>query len=159
MKEYLKVIFETEEKDYFTVWQTDLNSGFYKEGDHIACFRDEGVFDAYAAAKGIRIKETLVFDLASLMSFAGGLTDEFDPSVLLNFWNIASDLAFTLGVSFLGDDDNESLSEIYDTLFFLTGTDEDERDEMPALSDDDIADLRSVVADGCKIIVTNLAAV
>ena len=37
MKEYLKVIFETEEKDYFCIWQTDLNSGFYKDGDHVAC--------------------------------------------------------------------------------------------------------------------------
>lgn len=158
MKEYLKVIFETEEKDYFCIWQTDLNSGFYKDGDHVACFRDEGVFDAYAAAKGIRLKETVVFDLASLMSFAGGLTDEFDPSTLLNFWNISSDLAFTLGVSFLGDDDNEALSEIYDTLFFLTSADEPEC-EMPSLSPDDIADLRSVIADGCKLIVTNLTAV
>lgn len=158
MKEYLKVIFETEEKDYFTIWQTDINSGFFKDGDHVACFRDEGVFDAYAAAKGIRLKETLTFDLALLMSFAGGLTDEFDPALLLNFWNVSSDLAFTLGVSFLGDDDNESLSEIYDTLFFLTGTEEKEG-EMPALSGDDIADLRSVIADGCKLIVTNLQAV
>lgn len=158
MKEYLKVIFETEEKDYFCIWQTDLNSGFYKDGDHVACFRDEGVFDAYAAAKGIRLKETVMFDLASLMSFAGGLTDEFDPSTLLNFWNISSDLAFTLGVSFLGDDDNEALSEIYDTLFFLTSADEPEG-EMPSLSPDDIADLRSVIADGCKLIVTNLTAV
>ena len=115
------------------------------------------MLDAYAAAKGIRLKETVVFDLASLMSFAGGLTDEFDPSTLLNFWNISSDLAFTLGVSFLGDDDNEALSEIYDTLFFLTSSEPE--GEMPSLSPDDIADLRSVIADGCKLIVTNLTAV
>lgn len=158
MTEYLKVIFETAEKDYFCIWQTDLNSGFYKDGDHVACFRDEDVFDAYAAAKGLKIKETMLFDLAELMEFAAG-GGMISASVLLNFWNISSDLAFTLGASFLGDDDNETLSEIYDTLFFLTSTDEDTDDEEDkTLSEDDESDLREVVADGCRLIVTELNA-
>lgn len=157
MTEYLKVIFETAEKDYFCIWQTDLNSGFYKDGDHVACFRDEDVFDAYAAAKGLKIKETMLFDLAELMEFAAG-GGMISASVLLNFWNISSDLAFTLGASFLGDDDNETLSEIYDTLFFLTSTDEDADEEDKTLSEDDESDLREVVADGCRLIVTELNA-
>lgn len=157
MTEYLKVIFETAEKDYFCIWQTDLSSGFYKDGDHVACFRDEDVFDAYAAAKGLKIKETMLFDLAELMEFAAG-GGMISASVLLNFWNISSDLAFTLGASFLGDDDNETLSEIYDTLFFLTSTDEDADEEDKTLSEDDESDLREVVADGCRLIVTELNA-
>lgn len=158
MKENIKIIFETDEKDYFCIWQTDLNSGFYKDGDHIACFRLEDVFDAYCSAKSITFSETMVFDLAELMSFAKGSTKDFNPSELLNFWNISSDLAFTLGVSFLGDDDNETLSEIYDTLFFITSTDDDGKTEKE-LSSDDIDDLREVIADGCRLIVTNLKAV
>ncbi len=158
MTEYLKVLFETAEKDYFCIWQTDLNSGFYKDGDHVACFRDEDVFDAYAAAKGLKIKETMLFDLAELMEFAAG-GDMPSASVLLNFWNISSDLAFTLGASFLGDDDNETLSEVYDTLFFLTSTEEEAAGEDDkTLSEDDLSDLREVVADGCRLIVTELNA-
>ncbi len=160
MKEYCKVIFETEEKDYFCVWFSDINSGFLKEQDHVACFRDEDVFDKFTAAKGIKIKETMIFDLSSLLSFALGNGDEIDASMLLNFWNICSDLAFTLNLSFLGDDDNETLSEIYDTLFFIQTADDDEEDsEDTSLTEDDLSDLREVIADGCKMIVANLNAI
>ncbi len=159
MKEYCKVIFETEEKDYFCVWFSDINSGFLKEQDHIACFRDEDVFDKFTAAKGISIKETMIFDLTSLLSFALGSEDDFDASALLNFWNICSDLAFSLNLSFLGDDDNETLSEIYDTLFFIQTADEGEDEEDTTLTEDDLSDLREVIADGCKMIIANLNAI
>lgn len=159
MKEYLKVIFETEEKDYFCIWQTDLNSGFVKDSDHVACFRDEEVFDAYCSAKGLKIKETLVFSLVDLMSFASGMSSDYNPSLLLNFWNICSDLAFTLGVAFLGDDDNDALSEIYDTLFFMSSSEPDENKTKETLTKDDISDLREVISDGCKLIVSNLNAI
>lgn len=159
MKEYLKVIFETEEKDYFCIWQTDLNSGFVKDSDHVACFRDEEVFDAYCSAKGLKIKETLVFSLVDLMSFASGISSDYNPSLFLNFWNICSDLAFTLGVTFLGDDDNDALSEIYDTLFFMSSSEPDEKQTKETLTKDDISDLREVISDGCKLIVSNLNAI
>lgn len=159
MKEYCKVIFETEEKDYFCVWYSDINSGFLKEQDHIACFRDEDVFDAFTKAKGISIKETMIFDLSSLLGFALGKDDDFDASALLNFWNICSDLAFTLNLSFLGDDDNETLSEIYDTLFFIQTADEGEDEEDTTLTSDDLEDLREVIQDGCKMVVSNLNAI
>lgn len=159
MKEYLKVIFETEEKDYMCIWQTDLNSGFYKDADHVACFRDEEVFDAYCSAKGLKIKETLIFNLSDLMSFAAGIQEDYDPSSLLNFWNICSDLAFTLEVPFLGDDDNDALSEIYDTLFFMSSSEPDAEPTKETLTDDDISDLKEVISDGCKLIVSNLNAI
>lgn len=158
MTEYLKVIFEAAEKDYICIWQTDLNSGFYKDGDHVACFRDEEVFDAYSAAKGLKIKETMIFDLTDLMEFSSG-GDMPSASLLLNFWNISSDLAFTIGASFLGDDDNDSLAEVYDTLFFMTSTDPDDEGEEKCLSDEDISDLREVVKDGCRLVVTGLNAI
>ncbi len=159
MKEYCKVIFETEEKDYFCVWYSDINSGFLKEQDHIACFRDEDVFDAFVSAKGISLKETMIFDLSYLLGFAMGKEEDFDAASLLNFWNICSDLAFTLGIGFLGDDDNETLSEIYDTLFFIQTADEDEDEEATELTSDDLCDLKEVIAEGCKLVVTNLNAI
>ncbi len=160
MKEYSKVIFETEEKDYFCLWFTDINSGFVTEEDHVACFRDEDVFDAYCKAKGFTPKDTMLFDLSSLLSFAIGKDNDFDASTLLNFWNICSDLAFTLKLDFVGDDDNETLSEIYDTLFFLETADDDEVSEEDAtITEDDLSDLREIVAEGCKMIIGNLNAI
>ena len=157
MKEYSKVIFETDEKDYFTLWYTDINSGFVKETDHIVCFKEEEVFDAYCKAKGIVYKETMIFNLPDLLSFAIGRTDEADPTLMLNFWNICSDLSFTLGVEFTGDDDNETISELYDTLFFFQEAEDD--GELKELTPDDIADLREIVTEGCKLIVANLNAI
>lgn len=158
MKDNIKVIFETDEKDYFCIWQTDINAGFYKDGDHVACFRMEDVFDSYCNAKGLKISETLVFDLTKLMGFVQGSGSDFDPSELLNFWNICADLAFTLDTSFLGDDDNETLSEIYDTLFFMTCSDPDDSEER-FLTSDDVCDLKEVIADGCRLIISNLTAI
>ncbi len=158
MKEYCKVIFETEEKDYICLWYSDLNAGFVTEEDHVICFRDEDVFDRYCRGKGYRLRDTMLFDLAALMRFAGGLSNDFSASTLLNFWNICSDLAFTLKLGFLGDDDNDSLSELYDTLFFMESASEDEKKYTATLSDDDLSDLREIIADGCKLIISHLNA-
>lgn len=158
MKEYCKVIFETEAKDYICLWYSDLNSGFVTEENHVVCFRDEDVFDRYCRAKGYRLRETMLFDLAELMRFAGGQSNDFSPSSLLNFWNICSDLAFTLKLSFLGDDDNDSLSELYDTLFFMEAEPEKNDEHEDVFSGDDLSDLREVIADGCKLIISQLNA-
>lgn len=159
MKEYFEIIFETEEKDYICVWYSDINSGFVVENDRIPCFSTEDTFKAYCNAKGYVIKGSIVYNLTSLMSFAAGKTDDFDPSFLLDFWNICSDLSFSLDVHFLGDDDNEALSEIYDTLFFMSSSDSNETDTKSSLSLDDISDLRSVVTDGCRIVIENLVSI
>ena len=93
------------------------------------------------------------------MSFAAGIQEDYDPSSLLNFWNICSDLAFTLEVPFLGDDDNDALSEIYDTLFFMSSSEPDAEPTKETRTDDDISDLKEVISDGCKLIVSNLNAI
>lgn len=157
MKEYCKVIFETDATDYICLWCCDINSSFVTEEDHVLCFRDEDVFDSYCRAKGLSVPDTQVYDLAELMTFAQGATDDFHAGTLLNFWNIVADLAFTLKLDFLGDDDNDALSELYDTLFFIDTADAEE-DTKKELTASDLDDLREVVGDGCRLIVTHLTA-
>ncbi|MDP4132814.1 MAG: hypothetical protein Q8882_02240 [Bacillota bacterium] len=153
MKEYFKSVFETDEKDYYCVWYADINSGFATEKDHVVCFSDPAVLEGYCRGKGISLsKETMIFNLSSLMEFAVGLTNDFVASEVLNFWNACSDLAFTLKLEFSGDDDNDALEELYDTLFIMGS------EPGTELTEDDIADLREVIKDGCQLVTENLFA-
>lgn len=153
MTEYCKTIFETDTQDYYCIWYSDLNSGFMKEKDHIVCFKEEDVLEGYCRAKGYSLSnDERVFNLPMLMSFASGEEENLAPGLILDFWNICSDLAITSGADFIGNDENDALDELYDTLFLII------EDPKSKFTEDDIEDLKTLVKEGCTLIVEQLFA-
>lgn len=150
MSECLKIIFMTDEKDYICFAEKNM---FLKEAGHIVCFSLEEVADKFAQAKGISIGDTICFDLSLIAEFIEGGETIKSPALFLDFWNIMSDLSYSASASFLGDDDNDSLAELYDTLFYMV-----ESGEAVPFSKDDLLDLKEVLKDGINLILSTLIA-
>ncbi len=82
---------------------------------------------------------------------------EFDCEYLLSFWNIISDLAYSVGEIFYGDQDKDILIKIYDKLFYgnnLPSITPEGKKYFPEWEVDEIKEIAKVIEDGLKIVNT-----
>lgn len=150
MIEYYKTIFETAEKDYFCLWYSDIDDGFYAENKRVICFLEEAVLEAFCRAKGFPLmKECLIYKLDEIEDWLDGNKANVNCEQMLDFWNAASCFAFVTGQSFVGDDDNDGIDEIYDLLFYGI-------DQETDFSNEELEDLSAIISDGLDLVKSNL---
>lgn len=115
---YYTVGFEFPNKQVYALWySSDHEDGFLIDGNH-ACVFSKAV-DAVRFAQGnslaleLDAPSMILCNEERLLAF-----DDMDCAAVLDFWNIASDMARSCGHSFLGDVKDGMITSIYHKLFY-----------------------------------------
>ena len=157
-KEYYQVVFIANNKEIHCIWYTNNKDGFVTECKKIKCFTNSKKLKEYAEKNkmNLNIKNTLLsMDEAKL--WLQKRKSEFDCEYLLSFWNIISDLAYSVGEIFYGDQDKDILIKIYDKLFYgnnLPSITPEDKKYFPEWEVDEIKEIAKVIEDGLKIVNT-----
>lgn len=154
MEVYLvKFLFQGTEK--YTLWYTEDSDGFLKNQDEdtIAVFSSRDAAAVFASRQGNYLDgNTTVINCDAVLCC---LTDCIMCSEVLNFWNIVSDIAATLGILFSGDDNGEQIAKLYDKLFYgcnLPSYVGDRPAYVPVWSEEERKRLTEIVKEGLEIV-------
>ena len=107
----------------FCIWFTDENEkdGLLCDGKNkILCFADKNTALQYLAENNLRLHndEISQYDFDKLAQWINSDDINVDCVEILNFWNMLTDFAYTVGVKFKGDRQNRITRLIYEKLFF-----------------------------------------
>lgn len=118
--DYLEVIcFQVDETIFYCIWfSDDETDGFLLENSKVKVFDSEAAafaflqsFSSYQKTIGLT-----VYDVNQIVQIVLG-TSALDPCRILNFWNIAGDLANSTGIPYEGNQKDRLTNGIYDKLF------------------------------------------
>lgn len=116
-EKYEIVTFEISGKEYHTIWYMDDIDGFLLE--QTGCLK---AFAAKKEAAAFAQKEGFILDDNDFLISSAILEKyamiEVDCNLVLNYWNTFSDLAHSLNCSFLGDNREGIVQNIYVKLFY-----------------------------------------
>ena len=150
MKEFVKVVFDCGAKKMYTLWYSEINNGFAKEGDLLICFSKESLLDTYCDTRDYILSEaTVVFPVAEFKAWLEHKGNLPDMNTVLDFWNICSDLAFTQQDTYAGDEDDEDTEGLYDTLYAAC-----EEPDAVQLTQDEEEKLAEILTDGLELVRT-----
>lgn len=100
--------------------ENDGKESFIKENEKIKTFKNEELARQYCEKNGFPIvNEVSCFDIDEIQAFINGTIEKVDCELLLDFWNIVSDISSYMDIKFIGDEDGEDncIYSIYDKLF------------------------------------------
>lgn len=151
--------------DYY-IWYEDTKgrNRLYTAGDKIAVFRSESDAKQQIITRGMQYKDTVFFDAERLdyWLFTGSrsqiyVDDQLDTEFLLDFWNLFDDAAYSLGTKLPepsgADACYEKLFRSCDAAALIS----DPAALNPALSEDALAIIRSVLKAGFDLISEHTA--
>ena len=148
--EYYAVVFRILQQSYFTIWVSSEDEDFFLTAENYLLFfltRNE-LYD-FCKVSAIQIEAETSFDFDSI--------DYEDCNVLIDLWNISSDLAKTLNLLFIGDMDN--MIGIYKKLLYgcnLPALNNSKKKYNPEFSNSEIIELNNVVSNMREIVKTAL---
>ena len=130
--EYYMIEFVLAEKSFYCLWcdVDGKNTFLIDENGILKLFNTEKEIKEFCNSNCLNIQNAVpvLYDIDELTDKISLADIECDD--VLDFWNIASDMAAAFKEQFLGDDDgiNYKISEVYNKLFYGTNP--------PALHDD-----------------------
>lgn len=157
---YYTVEFEYPNQRIYALWySSDHEDGFLMDGNHVRVFPK--AFDAvkFAQENGLDLEmeapAVILCNAEKLLAF-----DDMDCAAVLDFWNIASDMARSCGCPFFGDAKEAVTTCIYHKLFrgcnLPSMTDGGER-FYPKWSDAEKDTLIRVIQSGLTLLNNSLA--
>ena len=153
---YYLIKFQILQKEYYTFWYTDDMDGFLldRKGKLKSLPTKEDAV-AFAAKMGFLLdtKELLI-------SSAILRKRNIDCSLFLNYWNIFSDIAYSINCRFAGDSRDDVTSRIYEKLFYGCNilVSEDEEHYIPKWSKKEKRRIANIMKNGFAILATGLSA-
>lgn len=154
-EQYDIVLFILDQIKYYTLWYLDDKDGFILNDEEtgIMIFKNESAARLFACQNLLPLADdvTLFFiEESKLYDFS-----KMDCSYILDFWNIVTDIAGSLGLQFLGDEKNKNVNLIYKKLFYgcnLPSIKGEEPDYHPVWSQSERTVMARIVKDGMKIL-------
>ena len=157
-KEYYIVELVFEKRAYFTLWYESDTDGFVlnEEGNCIRAFDDAISARIFADRLGYILagNATIVCNELVLLNF-----QNLNCHLLLDFWNIVSDMTNSLSINFLGDHKERNIASLYNKLFYgcnLPAIRKDNADFEPEWSQYEQDLITQIVKEGIKIILENI---
>lgn len=156
MKKYylIKILYKI--KILYVIWYEDDEDGFITEDQKLILF--DSIEDAKIFCSKNKIfpeNEVVTYDLTNVLDMAEHISNSKDCRILLNIWNLFSDLAKTLNEEFMGDFDQEQILEIYDKLFYgcnLEVINKGEEEYYPDFNDDEERTIILILKNGFSIL-------
>ncbi|MBQ7232479.1 MAG: hypothetical protein IJX07_04545 [Bacillales bacterium] len=157
-RDYFIVEFILENQSFYTIWYNDKLDGFLtfqnkSFRNKIMTFYNQNSLLQYLTRNQMKLATHRVTvincDMVQLYK------TNFDCNLLLDFWNIITDVACSIKVDFLGDHREDSITNIYNKLFYgcnlpaLRGNGEL---YFPEWSVSEIAILHEIVSNGLMIL-------
>lgn len=155
MVEYFKFEFIIDNKKFICIWFSGEKDGFISEGGKIKDFCNFDQLHSYALENNIEIIDEgseLSVDFAQKWDFTKEKV--INCKYFLHFWNMISDLSYSVNENFYGDKKNRTLNKIYDKLFYgnnLPAITPEGKEYIPIWSKKEIDELNKVVKDGLRI--------
>ncbi len=154
MEVYLvKFLIQGTEK--YTLWYTEESDGFLKNQDEdtIAVFSSRDAASVFASRQGNYLDGNMT--VINCDTVLHCITGSVMCNEVLNFWNIVSDIAATLGILFSGDDNEAQIAKLYDKLFYGCNLPSYVRDRpayVPVWSKEERKLLTEIVKEGLDIV-------
>jgi hypothetical protein len=149
-----KFVYKSEKR--YCVWYSDEVDGFLVEDNQVLCFGDVDSLKSYCYEQKIELDDDDVdsYDVGTIFDWLDEKTAGFDYVNLLNFWNVASDVAKSIAVDFYGDN-NGIVLDIYNKIFYannLPAMKGDHEDFIPTWDEEDLLELKKVMRDAVRIV-------
>lgn len=148
-------------KTRVAIWHDQGTGGLcMKEGRILSFACEEDAF-LYAEKEEFILEPhpAPLYDLDKLSRWLRGVENEVECEWLLNFWNLCSDAAGSIGQAFLGDQKNQEFNDLYDKLFFgcnLPALRENGERYIPAFSQKEIYRIRVILKNGLRLLLRGL---
>ncbi|BDF04422.1 hypothetical protein [[Clostridium] hylemonae] len=153
MKDYYPIKILRHEKVYFCIWYTNDVDGILLEKNKIKSFSNYDNLKNYCEENKIKIKEDIsTYNLDEVLEWLSSRKQEVDCKIILDLWNLISDLAKSSDEYFYGDDD-ETL-HISEKLFYgnnLPAINRDGPEYYPKWDDDEYMIIKKVIQNGVEL--------
>ncbi len=155
MIEYYLVKFVLESKGYNTLWFSGDSDGFLVDltGSKILVVPDQAAAQEAACGHGGSLQEEITSVNCDMLLYS--TINKLDCDPVLTFWNIISDVAASLDISFLGDNNDARIQHLYDKLFFgcnLPAIRDKGPKYMPIWNKNEVRLLQCVIDSGLDIV-------
>ena len=154
--EYYSLIFIIKKKEYFCIWYSDEKDGFIKESNQIIFFDNNEQLNEYATSKNINIEKGItILNIDNATNWLSLDQKNIDCKYFLDFWNIITDLANSVGIEFHGNSDKAIVNEIYNKLFYgnnIPVVKGDGEEFIPDWSTEEMNELSDIITDGIALI-------
>lgn len=153
LKDYYPIKILRHEKVYFCIWYTNDVDGILLEKNKIKSFSNYDNLKNYCEENKIKIKEDIsTYNLDEVLEWLSSRKQEVDCKIILDLWNLISDLAKSSDEYFYGDDD-ETL-HISEKLFYgnnLPAINRDGPEYYPKWDDDEYMIIKKVIQNGVEL--------
>lgn len=159
MRAYFPFTFIAENIQYCCIWYSDEEDGFVTEAEKVKSFAAMSELISYVVSHNLKIAEE------TTVLFVDGFTywlkeqTKFDCGEFLMYWNVITDLARSVEITFYGNKNTTSLNAIYDKLYIgsqLPTKDEGNSLNQPFWSEKELTELTKVIEDGLSIVEASL---
>lgn len=157
MKEYYLILFKYPTEVFYCIWFTSDEDGsvdgIMAENGFPLVFQSPAMAQAYCDEKGMALQSGVTaYDVSKMRKWLHGRSHKVDSIAILNFWNIFTDFAVTIGIRF---DQGAADNDLYDKVFFgnnlpaIRGSGEL---YYPRWSESELTRLRELIAEGFEML-------
>lgn len=162
LKEYFLFIFIIDNKEYYCIWYTNERDGFITESNKVKYFDGNEQLYIYSNSNNIKIEEgKTVLSIDNAIIWLQQNEKEIDCIYFLDYWNAISDLAYSVGEKFYGNEDTNMINSIYNKLFYgnnLPAMIHEGETFIPDWATEEVNELTAVIKDGIRVLNTHLRA-
>ncbi len=117
-EKYYLITFKILQKEYYTFWYTDDNDGFLLDKNGaLKSFQTKEEAITFAKKEGFLLDTDELLISSSILKKIK--IKKIDCNLILNHWNIFSDIAYSINCQFIGDNRNKKIiQQIYKKLFY-----------------------------------------
>ncbi|PEJ59072.1 hypothetical protein CN692_06220 [Bacillus sp. AFS002410] len=118
--EYYPFLFIIKQKEFYCIWYSEDKDGFVTENNKVKFFETEKMLFDYAKLKNIEFMENKItsFSIDQAINWLTRKNAIIKSDYFLDFWNLITDLAYSVGDNFYGDAKEEAIHKVYDKLFW-----------------------------------------
>jgi hypothetical protein len=158
MRVYCAVEFVYLNKKQYCVWYSFDDCGFVVKDNQVLCFDDVSSLKSYCYEHEIDIydddDDLDSYDVGAILDWLVGKIPGFDYQILLNFWNIAIDIAESVSADFYGNTEGIVL-DVYRKVFYANNLPilkKDGEDFIPTWDEEELLELKKVMQDAVRIV-------
>lgn len=118
MRQYYLVKVTYKDIESFLIWYSDDEDGLLLLDDNLLIFKNIDEAMSFAKNQNFLLEmDENKFDFSDVFELLKGIEFSENCSKLINIWNFFSDLAKSLNMEFVGDSDDDVVTDIYSQLF------------------------------------------
>jgi len=142
----------------YILWISDDIDGVVVDNQRkIIAFKDKAQLLKFVEKKAISLKEGITaYYINNLQQWVLEPDRNIDYEVFLNFWNLCTDISYSVGIDFMGDVRDELINNLYNKLFDASETFISE-EPNPTFNEVEISKLSEIIQNGLALLIDNLS--